>query len=98
MHARTHIHSVCPVYGCVYVIVCDCVCVIFCVCVRARACVIVCVCARARARVQARHRAAVAQKSVEMMRRSNVIENGWWHTEDLKIYQVPAIKKNTKMK
>jgi len=37
---------------------------------------------------KARHRASVAQKSVEMMRRSNVIENGWWHTEDLKIYQV----------
>ena len=37
---------------------------------------------------KARHRASVAQKSVEMMRRSNVIENGWWHTEDLKIYLV----------
>jgi len=85
----------------VCVCVCVCVCVIFCVFARARACVFVCVsvcvCARTHARthayVQARHRAAVAQKSVEMMRRSNVIENGWWHTEDLKIYQVPAIHK-----
>ena len=37
---------------------------------------------------QLRHKAAGAHRSVEMMRRRNVVQNGWWHTEDLKIYQV----------
>ena len=37
---------------------------------------------------QLRHKSAGAHRSVEMMRRSNVVQNGWWHTEDLKIYQV----------